>query len=358
MFDTERPSPSPVSRGLSIIEILDRSFRIYRQNFFPFLFLAIIVEIPLAVISTVLVEPQSVALQNAMTKMGVQPNQTTISPDQAQAIIGPLLSSLAGVFAILIIVTIISTILQQIVVTGSFVYITSENHLGRTATLSDGLKAVSTRFQPMLGGLIIFYAAILAASIAMVFALCLCGLGFGIIGYATLAGSSLLIPVLLLERGTVSTSLGRAWMLGKSRIWAILAITALISILGGIVSFVISVLLDRTLVSNPANVNLGVTIVTTILATLPSVLLAPILPIAYTEIYFDARVRLEGLDIALKSVNLPAPAVKDVPTPVSGGRFLANEDYLNIALFAVGGLVLVLVYYFVVLSLFGSQFGR
>ncbi|HLY27635.1 MAG TPA: hypothetical protein VKQ72_14920 [Aggregatilineales bacterium] len=361
------------------MEILDRSFRIYRRNFFPFFLLALIVQIPLAVIATAITEPQAVAFQASLTRMGVQPNQSTMTPEQAQTIMGPLISGLIGLFVVVILVSLISLLIQLVLVNGTLTYITSENHLGRETTLGGALRAVAARLQAVLSGLASFYAAFAVAligislvicpcgvglifvfalgggtQITQVVALCIVGLEFGVIGYGYLAGSSLLVPILTLERGNITTNLGRSWMLGKSRIWAVLAITAAIAIVNGIVVAAISTLATRSFGSAPST---GAQVLASVLATLPAALFAPLLPIAYTEIYFDARVRLEALDVALKSVNAPDAAVKDVPAP-AGGRFLAGDDFLNIALFAVGGLILMLLYYFLIMTAFGSQFGR
>ena len=43
--------------------------------------------------------------------------------------------------------------------------------------------------------------------------------------------------------------------------------------------------------------------------TIIDVFIAPIWPVALTLLYYDTRVRVEGLDIALRTVNVPDPGL-------------------------------------------------
>src|SRR5260221_1251460 len=78
--------------------------------------------------------------------------------------------------------------------------------------------------------------------------------------------------------------------------------------------------------------------------------LAPILPIAYTLMYYDTRVREEGLDIALKSVAVPDASPGDVPTPPPG-PFMVRKDWSNLGMLALLGLVPVVLYFCVVFAI-------
>src|SRR5579859_6261337 len=142
MFDTERPAPLRGSKGLSIIEILDRSFRIYRQNFFPFFLLTLVIQIPLTLITNTLIQGQFAGLQAAMVKAGLNPNQTTFTTVDPQ-VLGTIINALVGSLVVIVVLAAISAIVQAIAINGPLVYVTSENHLGRQASLGAALNVVA-----------------------------------------------------------------------------------------------------------------------------------------------------------------------------------------------------------------------
>src|SRR5258706_3867304 len=115
----------------------------------------------------------------------------------------------------------------------------------------------------------------------------------------------------------------------------LLGVAACFGIGAFVIDFVLGQLLSPVLSQSG---NPLATFVATVLSSMGSMVVAPLFPIAYTELYYDARTRLEGLDITLKAVTSPEPSPADVPSPVPT-QFMQNDDFLNLALFAVGGVV-------------------
>ncbi len=334
MLDTPKRS---ATQGYSLVQILDRAFRIYRQNFLPFFALSAVVQIPLVVLANLITAPQ----QQAILNLSRNPSTTSLSDAQA------LLGSLLGVYVMILGFALLVSFLQGILIYAPIVYITSENHLGRLATLRDAFAQIGKRLQTLAGGLILFYAIVVGVGIALAFTLFLCGLGIGLWGYISLALGSLLVPVLMLERTKVGTALGRSWMLGKRRIWVLLAISAGFYIIITVIDLALAAAATQFFRNNSNFVTLALT---AILSAIGSIVLLPLLPIAFTEIYYDARTRFEGLDIALNASTTPGASPADVQSPAPG-RLIGNEDYVNVALFAIGSLVLVILYVMLILSL-------
>src|SRR5450432_3880898 len=339
MLDRSKPAVP----GYSLVEILDRSIRIYRQNFAAFFVLAALVQIPLVVITDLLLQPSTQTLQG----LGLGTNPSALSVDQAQSVLVSVLSLYAAIF----VGAIISALVQGALVYAPIVYIASENHLGRTRSLREAFREVGKRWQELVGGLASLYVLLVVMVVALAFALFLCGLGFGLILFVSLALGVLLVPVLMLERNSLRVALQRSWLLGKSRIWVLLA-----AALGfTVVAFLADLLMQQILASIFANSSgVAVEIASAVFGSLGSILLAPLLPITYTEIYYDIRVRFEGLDIALKAVEIPNPTPADVPTPTAA-RLVSNEDFLNLALFAIGTLVSLLVLSVAASALLGTR---
>lgn len=339
MLDTQKRSSTP---GLSLPQILDRSFRIYRQNFVPFVVLSAVVQIPLLILDNVISAPQQDALLNMMGTS----NRATLTMAEAQSVLGQVL----GIAVVAIIVQLFLSYLMGIVIYGPVVYVASENHLGRSATLREGFSAVGKRLQPLAVGLALLYVILIVISIPLILPLALCGLGAGILLYVALVLGSPLVPILVLERTTVSSALARAWTLGKACVWKLLAVTAGVNV----VTFVIRIVLGAVLLQALRNSTSPITDnVVAIIISLGSIVLLPLVPIAYTEIYYDVRTRIEGLDMALRSATTPNPTPADVASPVPSGTILANEDYLNLALFAVGAVVIIVLY-----AMFAASLGR
>jgi hypothetical protein len=333
----------PAVPGYSLVEILDRSIRIYRQNFAAFFVLAALVQIPLVVITDLLLQPSTQTLQG----LGLGTNPSALNIDQAQSVLVSVLSLYAAIF----VGAIISALVQGALVYAPIVYVASENHLGRTRSLREAFREVGKRWQELVGGLASLYVLLVVMVVVLAFALFLCGLGFGLILFVSLALGVLLVPVLMLERNSLRVALQRSWLLGKSRIWVLLAAALGLTV----VAFLADLLMQQILASIFANSSgVAVEIASAVFGSLGSILLAPLLPITYTEIYYDIRVRFEGLDIALKAVEIPNPTPADVPTPTAA-RLVSNEDFLNLALFAIGTLVSLLVLSLAASALLGTR---
>ena len=333
----------PAAKGYSLIEILDRSIRIYRQNFAAFIGLAALVQIPLVVVTDLLLQPTTQKLQS----LGLTGNPTSLTVDQAQTV----LSSVVGLYAMIFLAALVSALVQGALIYAPIVYVASENHLGRALSLREAFVEVGKRWQELLGGLTSFYVLLIGMVLALALGLFLCGLGFGLILYVSLALGILLVPVLVLERNSLGMTLRRSWLLGKSRIWVLLAAAIGLTV----IAFVIDLVMQQVLTSLFAHsTGVGVEIITAVFGSLGSILIVSLLPITYTELYYDIRVRFEGLDIALKAVQVPNPTPADVPTPIAT-RFMTNEDYLNVALFAIGTLVSLLVLSLAISALIGPQ---
>jgi hypothetical protein len=106
-------------------------------------------------------------------------------------------------------------------------------------------------------------------------------------------------PVIVLERGGVWEGLRRSAALSKGRKWHILNTLGLVAIIYYVIVLGVSLL---------GSIG-GSFIVSTTLSAVATVLVYPVVAITETLLYYDARIRSEGLDIELMSGALdPWPA--------------------------------------------------
>jgi hypothetical protein len=120
------------------------------------------------------------------------------------------------------------------------------------------------------------------------------------------------MPVMFVENVGLGAAMGRSWRLVQGRWWRTFLILFLMFVLSYVVSIALSafITLGQTLleiVVSPAVV-LWISGATSVLV---SSLVDPVIQIALVLIYFDLRVRREGLDLfqLAQQVSPPAPAL-------------------------------------------------
>ena len=313
MSDT--PSRRPMT--FTFLELLDRTFRLYRENFLTIVGLVAIVTIPITLISLAL-NPTSMALLTNQTS-----NLRTT---------GTGLQSFAGILGLL----------QVVLIYAPLTYIASEYLFNHKVSIGEAFSATRKRFTKMgcsiiLLGIFIFIVAVFAVLLVIAIppALAL----FGILVYIIIGAYSLLFPVLTLEDIGPSAAITRSYVLGKRRFWTVVGL--------GVVLVIISVIVTAILGGSVAVLVLSTTpgrntssqvLLITFLNTLVNIFITPISPIAFTLLYYDIRTRSEGLDIMLDSSGNPAARPDDFSSPDSRFR-LDGHDWRNIAILTVIGLV-------------------
>jgi hypothetical protein len=124
-------------------------------------------------------------------------------------------------------------------------------------------------------------------------------------------GRGLFLPVLLVEGGKGGASLKRSKQLvgkiRKGRMDRMFGASLVFGVLSWALIWGIGLLIPAGLKTTFAGAVLGL---------LPQIVLAPLLPIAYVLIYFDARIRDEGYDLELRAKEAGAGAA---PAATAGG---------------------------------------
>lgn len=315
--------------SFTFLELLDRTFRIYRENFATLIGLVALVTIPLSIIQLVLVIPSLSAVSDFST-FGSTATTSQLSSTVCMAYLLQLVIGL----------------LQFVLIYAPITYIASESQMGRKVSIGEAFSATRPRFASLAFGVILL-AVVVGISfglVAFIGAICFPVLAaLGIISYIGITTYSLIAPVLVLENVSTSFGLNRSWALGKARFWMLLAVWASI----GLISFIIALAFTAAAlwviyqVVPPTTPFLTRQVIETILTTFISLFTVPLLPIGLTLYYYDTRTRLEGLDIALQALGNPNARPWDVVSP-SGGAGLNSKDWVNIIILTVGAVVITL----------------
>lgn len=252
-----------VLRPLSLSELLDRTFHLYRNNFLLFVGIMAI--------------PQLFILALRLTLAVTM----TVPFDR---------------YSLALVVGLVSYVAVEIS-TAATVLAVSNIHLDRPVSL--GLAFSSARAS-MLRVVLITFAVGIAAGIGLFFLI--------VPGVYLWLMWSLAIPVTVLEGGGLNASVSRSKALtrgSRGRIFVIYLLVVVLAIAVGVLFQmplgVLAVLLGR---GNPQSAIALITAVSAVGSFLSTSLVGPLVTIALTLIYYDQRVRKEGFDLQLMMTTL------------------------------------------------------
>ncbi|TMB88621.1 MAG: hypothetical protein E6J18_08740 [Chloroflexi bacterium] len=271
-------APAPLRlRPLEVGDLLDETFRMYRRHFFLFAGISVILSIPLAALAGYGFFSLFSSLV-AQTGTDQPVDFTTLTP------------SLTA-FALFLVLNIALYPLLY----GSITYAVCESALGRPVTLWGALRGALRRYFQILGFLVLIGL--------MAFVFCLLPLWIWIwVGWIAV------MPVMFIENTGLIAAMGRSWRLVEGRWWHTLLIVFLIVVLIYVVSAALGAFLylGQTLLQIILSSYLGLGIAEAA-NIIVSALINPILQIAIVLIYFDLRVRKEGLDLFQLAEHVSSP---------------------------------------------------
>ncbi|MDR5683335.1 MAG: hypothetical protein QN163_04830 [Armatimonadota bacterium] len=284
-------------RPLRIGEILDGAVRLYRDNFVPFVLMTAAVYLPFYVLVYLLVG--------------------TLSP---RVNLPEIASQAGGLSSLLFFFT------AYPLGSGMLAYAASEHVLGRTVRVGDALRRMlghATTLLAVVFLLVLSVSAILGTTVLLFVAPMAAGAlvpGFlpGAVAIAALAAAAALVAIVLIyvrwqlfpqavvvERLGAVASLQRSWRLTAGFGWKAFAILLLLSLLISVVQ--VAAVAVGTLALRFAAVGVRTEDVAgagQLLYALIGVVLEPMRMAGMTLLYYDLRVRKEGLDLQILARDL------------------------------------------------------
>jgi uncharacterized membrane protein len=253
--------PPPLLRPLTVGEILDTSFSLYRRHF--------------AALATV-----------ALICTGVP------------LVLRLFLETAGGIFSNLALALLygISLVVLNLVATGATVFIVSESYLGRPISAREALD----RATPYIGRILV--CSLLLALVV--------GLGFLLLlipGIMLAVGLALAIPAVVLEpRSSASAALSRSWELTRGARWRIFGLGVTLLVLLYIPVLAISGLLALLVSPGQAVIGSASVLIIAVLAMsgIVQMFIYPLFYCVLTVTYYDLRVRKEGFDLELLASTL------------------------------------------------------
>ena len=240
-------------RPRSITEIIDAAFQLYRQDALRYILITAVAYAPMLVFQLVFLEPTSVSLTTGLFGFA---------------------SYVVGFFSLAL-------------MSGSLVRLSSEAYLGRDMEIGAAIREVLPRVPSLLGGTLI--------------RIILIGLGVVVLiipGLWLFAHTFAVIPTIVLERADVARALNRSAVLSRDRKLAILGSYALAFLIFYSLAFAFAIVAGLVAGS----------LLFTLISTIATVVIYPIIGIMEMVLYYDSRIRAEGYDVELMANALGTPA--------------------------------------------------
>ncbi|MBK9944994.1 MAG: glycerophosphoryl diester phosphodiesterase membrane domain-containing protein [Kouleothrix sp.] len=331
---------TPRLRPMSLGDMFDAAFRLYRQHFLTFIGITALLYVPVAILQLGLqLGYGSGALENWM-RFATRP--PTLLPGQSIFDVMPL-GEILTFIGLSMGLGVLQFLLVQNLITGALANAVARSYTGQPVSILDAYRLGWRRFLSLIGASLATLAIGMVA-LTVIFG-CTFGLAFVLLGSATgsrsssagvLAGVAVALAMLglllllglaslffytrlivttqaivLEDRGPLS-GLGRSWRLISGSFWRTLAIAVLMYILAYIIAGIPSALVSFVLQLLSAN-SLGAIMrnqaIVTLVATLGQIVILPLQLVIFTLLYYDLRVRKEGYDLELiaQSQQVTAP---------------------------------------------------
>lgn len=299
MMGAVASTPAPIRfRPMPLPELLDELFRLYRRHFSLIVGVSLLVALPGLVwtLVTGTYRLNSASYANLFVTSGS--STPVFNSQQFSNLVGPLL--LGGLGGLILLPFSLGAVYRAV----------TDVALGRPATIGSVLRETLARYWPLLGliGLVLLMViGWFIAEIIGLFLLVIPGLAVFCAAVYLAVRWTLAVAAMMAEDIGPIRGLGRSWNLVSGSWWRTFGILLIVGILQTIISYGLFILfgviaaLFSTGDFQAALVQVG--------GTLLGALVSPITTIAITLLYFDLRVRKEGLDLdQLAQQTSPGPA--------------------------------------------------
>jgi len=331
------PIPGPLSLG----DLLDRSFRLYRARFGIFVATAALFLVPLSVVSGLLTGTFVTDYLDALTALGT--GGQAPSEDAVFRAFGGALSFASAMFILGIIALVLNGIVTLALTNQSIAALN-----GESLTIGQGVGRAMRRFWPLLRmsilqGLAFFFStvAILVVLGILVFLVVAVGVAIGLsvdslgdtAGIVAAVGLGLIlvcgyilalillllpvvylsarwvvaVPALVNEEWGARETLRRSWALTAGGVWRAVGYVILLWLIGTLVIYLPVGVFQQILLILLSFAAPGMaTMISTALGSLFSVLWVPFNAGALVLLYYDLRVRKESYDLEMRIDRMAA----------------------------------------------------
>lgn len=345
----------PQLRPLRLVEILDRAVRLYRQNFLKLIGIIAVVQIPATVlnlffsllsVSGLLFQPQ-----NPEAPRRVNPF----------AILGPgYFAGIAGNCLLTVVVMILIQGVSMAAVTRAV----TDSYFGHPIGFVDAYRKIFKYLPRLIGSMAV--ALVIAAILGVISIVVPCVGWFIVTGmwiFFMMAILYLIAPMIVLENQTALRAIRRAWELTRRRFWWVVGFLSVLYIFNLLLtagptflfSIVFQAIFGNPLTSsNPALAYVLQTLAPALTSLVGGLIYMPLHMTCMMLMYFDLRVRTEGLDLTLQAQDASA-SLEDILAQVPSSEdtsLITGAEVGYFALLSLSLIALFVVLYAAVMVIF------
>jgi hypothetical protein len=258
---------TPQLRPLSMGEILDAGFKLFRHRFGALMVCALVPVVPLTILSMVVVA--------STDPTAFDVDGTAMPGDDGSVIIGNLLDRLfTGAAAALAVAACFKII--------------SSAYLGERASAGESLRYGLTR---LLALMVAYIVLSILVPIGLIFLL-IPGIFLAVkwsLTYAAIAG----------ERTGPFAGMGRSWELTKGHWWRTFGTLVIVALLALVLTFALLAVIGAGAAASDSISDTAYAVVITLATIIVLAIVYPLLAAIITVLYYDLRVRNEGFDLQL-----------------------------------------------------------
>jgi hypothetical protein len=310
----------PLLRPMTIGDMFDAAFRLYREHFLTFIGIVALLQVPMAILQSLAQLPYAQALQRFATRPPI------IRPGQSFFDFFPF-GDLLPYYALILGLGVFQYLIIHNLVTGALANAISRSYHGQPTTILGAYSFGARRYVAMiLASLVpvalgmVLFALIMGCSLGVlatlgvqlgerpnvglivVAVLGLLGLVLLVIAASIFIYTRLLVTpqAIVLEGQGALAGIGRSWRLIGGSFWRAVAILLLMGILTYFISTLPALIVSLSLTFASRGSLDGLMLnqaITTLVAQIGVIVALPLQLAVYTLLYYDLRVRKEGYDI-------------------------------------------------------------
>jgi hypothetical protein len=276
---------TPQLRPLSIGEMLDAGFKLFRHRFGTLMVCVLVPVVPLSILSSIIV--------GSVDDTAFDVNAP--ASDSSSADVANLIDNLLGGAA------------AAIAIAACFRVISSA-YLGERTSAGPSLRYGLSRLLPLL-------VAYIAMSI---------GIGIGLVaivipGVFLAVKWSMTFPAIVAERAGPFAAMGRSWELTRGHWWRTFGALLVVVLISFVLAFALLVGFGAAVATSDSISELAFAVLITLVTILVLAVLYPLTAAIVTVIYYDLRVRNEGFDLQLLARGVGADAARFESAPERPG---------------------------------------
>jgi hypothetical protein len=330
---------SEILRPLTVGQILDRSIRVYRNNFATFTGIIALMLVPVTLVQfvgTVIQFPVLQAMNSADTS----------SEASAVAFNAGILS-----LGLSLLYLVLNLALVQGLARPALVRAIADSYLGEKVGAFEAYGRIVSSWPRLLVAMLVMSLLVVVFLIFTVIPCVGWVMGPGLLMFFSVIIWQFVGPIIVLEKRDAMAALRRAWDLTRRRFWWVLGFMLILSLFtylliigpSAAVTFLTnSVILDVVPSDDPNMVYAAQSAIQTLTQLLFGLITMPLQTTAIVLMYFDLRVRTEGLDLAILSAEGEAPTspegmIAEAPPPEQGNLVTGTEAlyFVGISLISV-----------------------